>query len=72
MKKFVLGIILCVIGMAFSLVCFIHALLNPVIYNGASGLIESFIGNGTSTAFLISLSILLIGVIICIYEAYKK
>lgn len=72
MKKFIFGIILCVIGLTFSLVCFIRTLYTPyAVYNDNGGLIASFLGNGTLIPFIIFLVVLITGIIICAYEAYK-
>ncbi len=71
MKKFICGIILCVIGLMFSLACFIRTIYKPFNYNGTEGLLASFLGNNTLIPFIISMIVLIIGVSICIYEAYK-
>lgn len=71
LKKFICGIILCVIGFMFSFVCFIRTLYNPFYYNGREGLLASFLGNNTLLPFIISMLVLIAGVSICIYEAYK-
>ena len=72
MKKFIFGIILCVIGLAFSLSCFIYTIVHPYMtYNDNEGLLASFLGNHTLIPFIISMLVLIVGVIICIYEAYK-
>lgn len=71
LKKFICGIILCVIGLMFSFVCFIRTLYNPFYYNGREGLLASFLGNNTLLPFIIFMLVLIAGVSICIYEAYK-
>ncbi|CVI72775.1 hypothetical protein NDGK_02708 [Clostridiales bacterium CHKCI001] len=72
MKKFICGIILCVIGFMFSFVCFIRTIYNPfMVYNDSEGLLASFLGNNTLLPFIISMLVLIAGVSICIYEAYK-
>ena len=72
MKKFALGIILSTIGFIYSFACFVYTILNPCIVNGQSGLIVSFRENDVLLPFLISILILVIGVLICGYEAYRK
>ena len=72
MKKFALGIILSTIGFIYSFACFVYTILNPCIVNGQGGLIVSFRENDVLLPFLISILILIIGVLICGYEAYRK
>ena len=43
-KKMVLGVLLSLIGAAYSLFCFIHAATHPWDYNGIDGLLGSFLG----------------------------
>ena len=71
LKKFICGIILCIIGFMFAFVCFIRTLYKPFYYNGREGLLASFLGNNTLLPFIISMLVLIAGVSICIYEAYK-
>ena len=72
MKKFLFGIILSVIGFVYSFTCFLYATLNPCIVNNQSGLIISFRANNVLIPFLISMMLLIIGVLICGYEAYRQ
>lgn len=72
MKKFVFGIMLTVIGLIYSTFCFIYAVMNPWDYNGISGLLGAFLGTETLIPFLISMTVLIIGLIICGYEAYRR
>lgn len=72
MKKFVFGIILSVIGFIYSFACFVYTVLNPCIVNGQSGLIISFRENDVWIPFLISILILVIGILILGYEAYRQ
>lgn len=55
----------------FSLACFIRTIYKPFNYNGTEGLLASFLGNNTLIPFIISMIVLITGVSICIYEAYK-
>lgn len=70
MKRFIFGIILVVIGFIVSAFCFIYAVMNPWNYNGTSGLRGAFLGTHTGTPFVISMITMVIGLLICFYEAY--
>lgn len=72
MKKFVFGIMLTVIGLIYSAFCFIYAVMNPWNYNGIFGLLGAFLGTETLIPFLISMTVLIVGLIICGYEAYRR
>lgn len=72
MKKFIFGIILSGIGFIYSFACFVYAVLNPWTIDGQSGLIVSFRGNDVLIPFLISTLILIIGILICGYEACRQ
>ena len=45
-KKMIFGLLLTLVGMAFSLFCFIQAAIHPWDYNGIDGLWGSFLGTG--------------------------
>ncbi|MDF2944609.1 MAG: hypothetical protein K0S01_3467 [Herbinix sp.] len=70
MKRFIFGAMLVFIGFIFSAFCFIYAVMNPWDYNGITGLKGAFLGTYTGTPFVISIIILVIGLLICFYEAY--
>ncbi len=72
MKRFIFGMMLVVIGFIFSAFCFIYAVMNPWNYNGITGLRGAFLGTYTGTPFIISIIILVIGILICFYEAYLR
>lgn len=72
MKKFVFGIMLTVIGLIYSAFCFIYAVMNPWDYNGISGLQGAFLGTETLIPFLVSMTVIIVGLIICGYEAYRR
>lgn len=72
MKKFVLGILIALIGCSFTLFCFIYAACNPCIVNGAEGLFASFVGNDLLAPFIISAIVMCAGIAVCAYEAYHK
>ncbi len=70
MKRFIFGILLVLMGFISSEFCFIYAVMHPWDYNGITGLRGAFLGTQTGTPFVISMIVLVIGLIICFYEAY--
>lgn len=70
MKRFICGVMLVVIGFIISAFCFIYAVMNPWNYNGITGLRGAFLGTNTGTPFVISITTMVIGLLICFYEAY--
>lgn len=72
MKKTIFGGLLVIIGLVFSVFCFVYAVINPWNYNGITGLLGSFLGTQTLIPFVISLIVLLTGLFICGYEAYIR
>lgn len=71
-KKMLFGILLTAIGLIFSVICFINALLHPWNYNGIGGLYGSFLGTQTLVPFVVALLVMCIGLVICYVEAYRK
>lgn len=61
-KKFILGIMLTVLGLIYSAFCFIYAVMNPWVYNGISCLLGASLGTETLIPFLISMTVLIIGI----------
>ena len=72
MKKFIFGTIVFLVGAAVSMFNYIDAVLNPCDYNGIGGLQGAFLGRGTLGMTIVSVIIMLIGLGICGFEAYKK
>lgn len=72
MKKFVFGILVLVIGLIFSAFSFMYAVMNPGIYNDTEGLRGSLLCADLMAPFRISTIVMLIGLYICGYEAYRK
>ena len=71
-KKMVCGILLTIIGLVLSSFCFINALLNPWNYNGIDGLLGSFLGTNTLIPFIISFVVMILGLVICFWRAFKE
>ena len=42
--KLLCGLLLTLVGLVFSSICFIYAVMNPWNYNGINGLLGSFLG----------------------------
>ena len=72
MKKFIFGIMLTIIGFTFSAFCFVYAVMNPCIHNGNQGLYYGFLTTYTLKPFIISFITMIIGLLICGYEAFNK
>ena len=72
MKRFLFGIVLTVVGLAYSLFCFIWAVREPWYYKGVSGVFGSLLGNELMTPFLFFSLLLFLGLVICCAEAYRR
>ncbi|ABX42596.1 hypothetical protein [Lachnoclostridium phytofermentans] len=72
MKKFILGCMICIIGFISAFFCFTYAVMNPCIYNGIGGLKGDLLGADLLEPFGASLFIMVIGLGICGWEAYRK
>ena len=72
MKRLMFGIMLTLVGLSYSLVCFATAVSNPWRAADTAGLTGVFLGSGTMFPFLLSLTILLTGLVITLFETYRK
>lgn len=72
MKKFLFGLIVFLLGAVVSVFNYIDAVLNPCNYNGIGGLRGAFLGRGTLALTIIFMIIMLIGLGIFGFEAYRK
>lgn len=72
MKKFTFGLIIFIMGAVVSVFNYIDAVLNPCIYNGIGGLQGAFLSKGTLVITIIFAIIMLLGLGICGFEAYRK
>ena len=72
MKRIVFGMMLSLIGLVYSSICFAWAIENPWRYHGIDGLLGSFLGTETLVPFILSTLLLMIGVAICCCEAFRK
>ena len=70
MKRFLFGVILSFLGTVFFAFSFSYAIINPGVYNNIEGLIGSLLVNDLMIPFIISGIILVVGLLICGYEAY--
>ena len=71
-KKMVCGILLTIIGLVLSAFCFINAVLNPWNYNGIDGLLGSLLGTKTLIPFIISLIVMVLGLALCFWRAFRN
>lgn len=71
-KKMTCGILLTLIGLVFSAFCFMNAVLNPWMYNGLDGLLGALLGTHTLIPFVIALIVMIFGLTICFWIAFKK
>lgn len=69
--KLVCGILLTVIGLVYSAVCFARALWTPWTYNGIGGLLGSLLGTGVLCPFVLSLLVMGLGLGICVWCAFR-
>ena len=72
MKKTIFGALITIIGLVFATFSFVYAAINPWDYNGISGLMGSFLGTNMLIPFIISVVVLLIGLVIVWFEAYRR
>ena len=72
MKRLMFGIMLTVVGLSFSLVCFYGALSNPWYMSISSGVIGIFEELHITFPFLLSLTLMLVGLVITLFETYRK
>lgn len=71
-KKMVVGVLITLIGLVFSAFSFIYAAVHPWNYNGITGLRGSFLGTNMTWPFIIGTIVMIVGLVICIKEAYGK
>jgi len=72
MKRLMFGIMLTVVGLSYSLVCFSQALSNPWYLHEMSGVIGAFDEMKITFPFLIALTLMLVGLVITLFETYRK
>ncbi len=72
LKKFLFGILVSLVGLIFSSFSFMYAIMNPGIYNGTGGLLGSLLCKDLLYPFIISIIVMLIGLLICGYESYRR
>lgn len=72
MKRFIFGLVVFILGAVVSVFNYIDAVLNPCIYNGIGGLQGAFLGRGTLGMTIVFIIVMLAGLGICGFEAYRK
>lgn len=72
MKRFIFGLIIFLLGAVVSVFNYIDAVLNPCNYNGIGGLEGAFLGRGTLDITIVFVIVLIVGLGICGFEAFRK
>ena len=71
-NKMLFGVLITIIGLVFSAFSFIYAAMNPWEWNGIGGLWGSFLGTHMMIPFIIGMLIMIVGIVLCFMEAYRK
>ena len=71
-NKMLFGVLITTIGLVFSAFSFIYAAMNPWEWNGIGGLLGSFLGTHMLIPFIIGMLIMIVGIVLCFMEAYRK
>lgn len=71
-KKMVCGVLLTVIGLAFSIFALAYASMHPWDYNGIDGLLGSLLGTQMLMPLILSMTAMLAGLGYCFWCAYRK
>ena len=72
MKHLMFGIMLTVVGLSYSLVCFSQALSNPWYVGDTGGIFNTFGELQITFPFLLALTLMLVGLVITLFETYRK
>lgn len=72
MKRAHLGIMLFLVGSIGFLILSLYLSCHQYIYNGISGTYAALLGNELLVPYIVFCVIGLIGLIICVYEAYVR
>ena len=72
MKRLLFGMMLSLVGLSYSLVCFHGVVSNPWYSNAEDRLFSCFYQANTLAPFFISTTLLLIGLIVVMFEAFRK
>ncbi len=72
MKKFIFGLSIFLLGAVVSVFNYIDAILHPCNYDGIDGLRGALLYRGTLNLTILFVIVMLIGLSICGFEAYKK
>ena len=71
-KKMICGVLVTVIGLAFSMFTLAYAAMNPWDYNGIDGLLGSLLGTQMLMPLMLSMTVMLAGLGYCFWCAYRK
>jgi hypothetical protein len=68
----IFGMFLTTLSAIYSLILLVTATDHPITYAGRSGMYANLRGNGLFTPFLVADALVLVGILICLCEAYRK
>ena len=71
-NKMIFGALLTLIGLTFSVLCFVYAAMHPWSIDGKEGLLVSLMGTNMWLLLSIALVIMIAGLWICFKEAYPN
>ena len=72
MKRLLFGMMLSMVGLSYSLVCFYGVIANPCYCSTENRLLSCFYQVNTLVPFFISITLLLIGLFLVMFEAFRK
>ena len=72
MKKIFCGTVIALIGVIYSIALMVLATVNDVYSNGLSGLWGLLQGYGVELPFIISLGVVIVGILVCIWGVFEK
>lgn len=72
MKKIFCGAVAAFIGVIYSITLMVLATVNDVYRNGLSGLWGLLQGYDVELAFIISLGVVIVGILVCIWGVFEK
>ena len=72
MKKIFCGAVVALIGVIYSIALMVLATVNDVYSNGLSGLWGLLQGYDVELPFIISLGVVMVGILVCIWGVFEK
>ena len=72
MKKIFCGAVVALMGVTYSIALMVLATVNDVYSNGLSGLWGLLQGYDVELPFIISLGVVIVGILVCIWGVFEK